>query len=73
MPQINTLSKELVNERRAITTNAQMLRKAVPVRDIDIVSESIISYQGRYVEMTPKACRSTYAPNRYEQDICQPV
>lgn len=55
MPQINTLSKSLVNERRAITSNAQTLRKAVPVRDIDIVSESIISYQGRYVEMTPKA------------------
>jgi len=55
MPQINTLSKQLVNERRAITSNAQTLRKAVPVRDIDIVSESIISYQGRYVEMTPKA------------------
>lgn len=52
---ITTLSKEAVNERRAITTNAQMLRKAVPVREIDIVSESIISYQGRYVEMSPKA------------------
>lgn len=55
MPQIQTLSKPLLNERRAMTSNAQTLRKAVPVRDIDIVSESIISYQGRYVEMTPKA------------------
>lgn len=55
MSKINTLSTQLVNERRAMTTNAQSLRKSVPVRDIDIISESIISYQGRYVEMTPKA------------------
>lgn len=55
MSKINTLSPQLVNERRAMTTNAQSLRKSVPVRDIDIISESIISYQGRFVEMTPKA------------------
>jgi hypothetical protein len=55
MSKINTLSTQLVNERRAMTTNAQSLRKSVPVRDIDIISETIISYQGRYVEMTPKA------------------
>jgi hypothetical protein len=55
MSNISTLSTQLVNERRAMTTNAQSLRKSVPVRDIDIISEGIISYQGRYVEMTPKA------------------
>jgi hypothetical protein len=55
MSNISTLSSQLVNERRAMTTNAQSLRKSVPVRDIDIISEGIISYQGRYVEMTPKA------------------
>ena len=55
MSNITTLSPQITNERRAMTTNAQSLRKSVPVRDIDIISEGIISYQGRYVEMTPKA------------------
>jgi hypothetical protein len=55
MSNISTLSTQVTNERRAMTTNAQALRKSVPVRDIDIISEGIISYQGRYVEMTPKA------------------
>lgn len=55
MSNITTLSPQITNERRAMTTNAQSLRKSVPVRDIDIISEGILSYQGRYVEMTPKA------------------
>lgn len=55
MSNISTLSTQAVNEKRAMTTNAQALRKSIPVRDIDIISESIISYQDRYVEMTPKA------------------
>jgi hypothetical protein len=55
MSKITTLSPQITNERRAMTTNAQSLRKSVPVRDIDIISEGILSYQGRYVEMTPKA------------------
>lgn len=55
MKQTHTLSSEVVASRRAETMNAQTVRKSVPVRDIDIISESVISYQGHYVEMDPKA------------------
>lgn len=55
MPQARTLSSEVLTSRRAETINAQTVRKSVPVRDIDIISESVISYQGHYVEMEAKA------------------
>lgn len=55
MPQARKLSSEVIDSRRAETMNAQTVRKSVPVRDIDIISESVISYQGHYVEMDPKA------------------
>jgi len=55
MPQVQTLSQTAVQNRKAETLNAQALRKTVAIRDIEIVSETALDFQGRRLEMTTDA------------------
>lgn len=55
---IQTLSTSVLDERRAQTLNAQALRKTVPVRDINIVDDKTIEFQGKRLEMTDKAFKN---------------
>ena len=55
MSTIQTLSTDVLKSRRAETLNAQAVRKTIPVRDIDIINDKTIRYQGKLIEMTPEA------------------
>lgn len=55
MSTIQTLSSDVLTSRRAETLNSQAVRKTIPVRDIDIVNDKTIRYQGKLIEMTPEA------------------
>ena len=52
MPQIQTLSGEILTSRKAETLNSQSIRKTVAVRDINLVNDTTIEYQGKRLEIT---------------------
>lgn len=58
MSNIQTLSADLLQSRRAETLNAQALRKTVPVRDLNIVDDKTIELDGKRLEMTDKAFKN---------------
>jgi|TARA_B110000908_G_scaffold150334_1_gene184273 hypothetical protein len=55
MPQIQTLSSTEVDNRKAITRNSQSLRKTVAIRDIQLINDATIEYQGKRLEITKDA------------------
>jgi|TARA_B110000240_G_scaffold50772_1_gene58057 hypothetical protein len=55
MPQIQTLSSTEVDNRKAITRNSQSLRKTVAIRDIQLINDTTIEYQGKRLEITKDA------------------
>jgi hypothetical protein len=55
MPNAQTLSSEVIQSRKAETLNAQALRKTVAVRDLEIVNDDTIAFQGHRLEMTKAA------------------
>ena len=55
MPQIQTLSGEILTSRKAETLNSQSIRKTVAVRDINLVNDTTIEYQGKRLEITKDA------------------
>ena len=55
---IQTLSSNILTERRAQTLNAQSLRKTVPVRDITIIDDKTLEFGGKRLEMTPSAFKN---------------
>ena len=55
MPQIQTLSNEVIKNRKAETLNSQSLRKTVAIRDINLVNDTTVEYQGKRLEMTKDA------------------
>lgn len=55
MPQIQTLSGEVLTARKAETLNSQSLRKTIAVRDINLVNDTTIEYQGKRLEITKDA------------------
>lgn len=55
MPQIQTLSGEILTSRKAETLNSQSLRKTIAVRDINLVNDTTIEYQGKRLEITKDA------------------
>jgi len=55
MPQIQTLSGEVLTSRKAETLNSQSLRKTIAVRDINLVNDTTIEYQGKRLEITKDA------------------
>ena len=55
MPHIQTLSGEVLTSRKAETLNSQSLRKTIAVRDINLVNDTTIEYQGKRLEITKDA------------------
>jgi len=58
MPQIQTLSSTQVQGRKAETLNSQSIRKTVAVRDIDLVNDKTIEFQGHRLEITKDAFKN---------------
>ncbi len=55
MPQIQTLSNEIITNRKAETRNSQSLRKTVAIREINLINDTTIEYQGKRLEITKEA------------------
>jgi hypothetical protein len=55
MPQIQTLSNDIITNRKAETRNSQSLRKTVAIRDIQLINDTTIEYQGKRLEITKDA------------------
>lgn len=55
---IQTLSDNLITQRKKETLESQALRKTVPFRDINIIDEKSIEYQGARIEITKTAFKS---------------
>lgn len=55
MAVLTTLSQAEINSRKAETLNSQSIRKTVPVRDINVVNDTTIEYQGKRIEITKDA------------------
>jgi hypothetical protein len=55
MPQIQTLSGEIIANRKAETHNSQTLRKTVAIRDINLIDDKTIEFQGKRLEITKEA------------------
>lgn len=55
---VATLSNDAILKRKEESLNAQSLRKTVPVRDITLIDEKTIEYQGARINITPLAFKS---------------
>jgi len=55
MPQVQTLSTGVIQSRKAETLNAQALRKTIAVRELEIVNDTTVAYNGHRLEMTKEA------------------
>ena len=55
---VATLSNDAILKRKEETLNAQALRKTVPVREINLIDEKTIEYQGARINITPLAFKS---------------
>ena len=55
---ITTLSNQLVEQKKAETLNAQSLRKTVAFKDINLLDENTIEYQGNRINITGQAFKS---------------
>ena len=58
MSIITTLSATEVDNRKAMTRNSQSIRKTVAVRDINLVDDTTIEFQGKRLEITRDAFKS---------------
>ena len=55
---IQTLSSTVLQNRKAETLNSQSIRKTIAVRDIDLVDDTTIEYNGKRLEITKEAFKS---------------
>lgn len=55
MPQVQTLSTAVIQSRKAETLNAQALRKTIAARDLEIINDTTVAFQGHRLEMTKDA------------------
>ena len=55
MPQIQTLSSDIIANRKAETRNSQSIRKTVAIRDIQLINDTTIEYQGKRLAITKEA------------------
>ena len=58
MSVITTLSAQEINNRKAMTRNSQSIRKTVAVRDINLIDDLTIEFQGKRLEITRDAFKS---------------
>ena len=52
---ITTLSSNVLDQRKSETLNAQQLRKVVPFRDITLIDEKTLEYQGKRISISNQA------------------
>lgn len=52
---VQTLANNLIESRKAETLNAQPIRKTIAVRELDIVNDSTVEYNGHRLAMTGTA------------------
>jgi len=55
---ITTLSNQLVEQKKAETLNAQALRRTVPFREVNLIDEKTIEFNGARIGITPQAFKS---------------
>lgn len=55
---ITTLSNKLVEQKKAETLNAQALRRTVPFREVNLIDEKTIEFNGARIGITPQAFKS---------------
>ena len=55
---IATLSSTAIQNRKAETLNSQSIRKTIAVRDINLIDDTTIEYQGKRLEITKDAFKS---------------
>ncbi|MDC0008887.1 hypothetical protein OAE73_00840 [bacterium] len=55
---VATLSSTAIQNRKAETLNSQSIRKTVAVRDINLIDDTTIEYQGKRLEITKDAFKS---------------
>ena len=55
---MNTLSSDLIAQKKKETLNAQALRKTVAFRDINLIDETAIEYKGARIEISGPAFKS---------------
>jgi chemotaxis receptor (MCP) glutamine deamidase CheD len=58
MSVLTTLSATEIDNRKAMTRNSQSLRKTVAVRDINLINDTTIEYQGKRLEITKDAFKA---------------
>lgn len=55
MANIQILSSDVIANRKAETLNSQSIRKTVAIRDINLIDDKTIEFQGKRLEITPEA------------------
>lgn len=55
MAILTTLSQTEVNARKVETLNSQSVRKTIPVREVTLINDTTIEYQGKRLEITKEA------------------
>lgn len=55
MANIQILSSDVIANRKAETLNSQSIRKTVAIRDINLIDDKTIEFQGKRLEITPDA------------------
>lgn len=55
MAILTTLSQTEVNARKIETLNSQSVRKTIPVREVTLINDTTIEYQGKRLEITKEA------------------
>ena len=58
MSVITTLSAQEIDNRKAMTRNSQSIRKTIAVRDINLIDDATIEFQGKRLEITRDAFKS---------------
>lgn len=68
---IQTLSSQLIDQRKTATLNAQNLRKTVHFRDINIIDAENIEYNGSQIGMTKQAFKNLLSLLGMSQQFAQ--
>ena len=55
---VTTLSSTQIQNRKAETLNSQAIRKTIAVREINLIDDTTIEYQGSRIEITKDAFKS---------------
>ena len=57
---ITTLSSTAIQNRKAETLNSQSIRKTIAVREINLIDDTTIEYNGKRLEITKDAFKRAF-------------